>query len=630
MEEKKFINPYNFVSFPQKKNQAYEETDCHTGAITYQIITRTPLFIPNTSNENAFLCKEEGHKSYDFFSYRELEEGVDHKNNPQEPVIPGSELRGMLRGIYETLTNSCMGVFNDELYPERRTGDVFLPGVIHRKNDGQYELCKAKSYQWSNAFSPDKLKLYPEGALVSFELEQKESRKGYKVLKTDVAKNVTVNVTKNARGRKEGYLIKGEAFGRRKKHCYIFVPMLEKVDMEFDKQAQKRLEAVLESYQAQPGHESYYKEYQKNLKAFFRGEGEKYFPVRYSVVEKKLLYLSPAAITKEIANTSLKDVLGEFKECETYAQRCPACDLFGMIGKNHEEAIGSKLRFSDARVTDSRQPGEYYDKILVRETLGGPKLSNPEFYLKRPQGATAWNYDYYIQNEQIHLYSKNVPLRLRGRKYYVHQPNVQFPKNVARTNLNATIRPVTKNVVFEGKVYFENISEKQINQLVWILNGGAEKETKEEKSLWYKLGSGKPLGFGSVELHVVTGEERSLSLGDETICYERKPIDIVPQSYEENCFGRIVKKEFMEINSPDYAKDCEVTYPSVVGGTVIGTTVEKGFEWFQINKGNGVSKRERSKIKTVLPQISGKYLKQYDAAKEKMARDNKSRSRNFK
>ena len=50
----KFINPYNFISFPKRKAAAYTDEDKHTGVIEYTITTKTPLFIPNSSSETAF------------------------------------------------------------------------------------------------------------------------------------------------------------------------------------------------------------------------------------------------------------------------------------------------------------------------------------------------------------------------------------------------------------------------------------------------------------------------------------------------------------------------------------------------------------------------------------------------
>ena len=190
----RFVNPYNFIPFSENKAKAYGETDTHTGVITYSVTTKTPLFIPNTGNDNAF-CTADEHKSYDFFSYNELESGKNYKNEYFEPVIPGSELRGMIRSIYETLTDSCVSVFNDEMYPERRTGDVFSAGLLYRKEaNGKvvYELHKAKSFQWTKAFTnKDLVAQYKEGQKVYFRAGKKESEKNGRKMTTPIAKEVS-------------------------------------------------------------------------------------------------------------------------------------------------------------------------------------------------------------------------------------------------------------------------------------------------------------------------------------------------------------------------------------------------------------------------------------------------------
>ena len=48
------------------------------------------------------------------------------------PVIPGSEMRGVVRSVYETLTDSCMGLLNEEAYPVKRSAEKFLPALIQR------------------------------------------------------------------------------------------------------------------------------------------------------------------------------------------------------------------------------------------------------------------------------------------------------------------------------------------------------------------------------------------------------------------------------------------------------------------------------------------------------------------
>ncbi|MEQ8172702.1 MAG: TIGR03986 family CRISPR-associated RAMP protein, partial [Candidatus Eremiobacterota bacterium] len=82
-------------------------------------------------------------KSYDFFSYENLEE----KSNPTPslPVIPGSEIRGMIRNAFEALTNSCMSTIDDKQLLYKRTTQPGKPGMLVKENN-QWKIKKCKKY----------------------------------------------------------------------------------------------------------------------------------------------------------------------------------------------------------------------------------------------------------------------------------------------------------------------------------------------------------------------------------------------------------------------------------------------------------------------------------------------------
>ena len=141
-----FVNPYNFICFPKEKAHAYADEDRHTGVIHYTITTKTPLFIPNSRSETAFT--ESGtpdHKSCDFFSYTELDPTKRYEDEYHIPVIPGSEMRGVVRNVYETLTDSCMSVLNTDTYPVKRSPEQFAPALLHRNHEENWELLPALS-----------------------------------------------------------------------------------------------------------------------------------------------------------------------------------------------------------------------------------------------------------------------------------------------------------------------------------------------------------------------------------------------------------------------------------------------------------------------------------------------------
>ena len=108
-----FHNPYNFVRCID-----HERPDNHvlgncpppphdryiglTGRITCKVVAVTPLFI----SDSHAVKEKNGHRICRFFQYDD------------QPALPASSLRGMIRSVFETLTNSCFTVFQkDESYP---------------------------------------------------------------------------------------------------------------------------------------------------------------------------------------------------------------------------------------------------------------------------------------------------------------------------------------------------------------------------------------------------------------------------------------------------------------------------------------------------------------------------------
>lgn len=95
------VNPYNFVPLEHAPSRtaldAYYTGKLLTGRLDYTLTTDTPLLIP----DSAKVVKDEkiDHKRYPFFR---LPDGT--------PAIPGSEMRGAMRAVYEAVTNSCLSV----------------------------------------------------------------------------------------------------------------------------------------------------------------------------------------------------------------------------------------------------------------------------------------------------------------------------------------------------------------------------------------------------------------------------------------------------------------------------------------------------------------------------------------
>ncbi len=124
-----FLNPFNFVRFvtpPEIPEEKLAKTPellllkrCHppthdrflglTGKIECSLTNLTPLFVTHSEQiEN----KMKDYKSYEFFK-------IYDQNGKQTFGIPSTSLRGVLRSVYEMITNSCFSIIEGGLLGKR-------------------------------------------------------------------------------------------------------------------------------------------------------------------------------------------------------------------------------------------------------------------------------------------------------------------------------------------------------------------------------------------------------------------------------------------------------------------------------------------------------------------------------
>ncbi|MBO4926725.1 MAG: TIGR03986 family CRISPR-associated RAMP protein [Clostridiales bacterium] len=541
-----FLNVYNFIPFPETGRKSYtdkQEDEKLSGVIHYTITPKTPVFIPNTSNTTAFRVSNQfqEHNSYDFFSYTDLNDQHSHDTDFYEPVIPGSEIRGVIRSIYETLTDSCMSSLNDEeVALSKRVPEPFVPGLIHRTSDNTFELLEASSIEFHNGNATTyTTPSYSEGQQVFIDSASKTE------IRPGLEKIEAANVSRTASGRMTtpGYFIKGEdplIDTIHKKYAHIFVQKSHGSSRTISSMDLKALGRVIEISKKQTGNTTRYSEYGNNLRSFINNVEKQYFPVYYSTVTDtdddtwKKIYLSPACVTREVYNTSIKELSGVFKPCSG-RNKCPACALFGRVDSNRIEKnnITSRIRFSDARL--EKIPNDfstcYYDNgtPVTLEILSNPKLGNTEFYLTKPEDGKFWTYDYYVDdNGKIHVEDAT----LRGRKNYWHQPKSRVEilqgQDISKDKQNRTVRLLDKGEknTFKGCLYFDGITKPQLEQLLWIMNNGSEEDKEKNLDLCYKIGGGKPLGLGSIKCKVTEYTIRSVEFNasNSTLIYKEQTL----------------------------------------------------------------------------------------------------------
>lgn len=148
----RFLNPYNFVRW-LRPPQVFDDADTQllgrcappphdryvglSGRITCQLEAMSPLFISDSDlPESSEDDKKAGHKTYRFF-HHDFGEG-------EEPALPASSLRGMIRSAFEAVTNSCFAHFDygDRLSYHLAAAESLklVPGRVERDAQGRWQL----------------------------------------------------------------------------------------------------------------------------------------------------------------------------------------------------------------------------------------------------------------------------------------------------------------------------------------------------------------------------------------------------------------------------------------------------------------------------------------------------------
>ncbi|MDR0838920.1 MAG: TIGR03986 family CRISPR-associated RAMP protein [Oscillospiraceae bacterium] len=613
-----FVNPYNFVTLEdscEKKNRDIPinaersgET-LYTGEFVCELTTLTPLFIPNTTNDNTFpdTAKQnldkynsalepdgkketETSKSYDFFSYSDM--SIKGATPTQSPVIPGSSIRGVIRSVFETVTNSCMSTSDGKETPlYRRTPAAKSKfGVI--KNGKLYYsgteklLVKVDNPNYSaHPFGAGLPLLRGLANGQEIWVTPTQDRFIKKIKNRDgTFKMISLNrgvASKNPVGEGVcGYYLKGEPFGTKKHFDAVMVPNLTSKPYVLTDRDKERLKKLIELYSHDKdgvnqtlGHNEY--------KDFLDAEVK---PVYYSEVGGKY-YISPASITKEVFDRTIAGILqhqGGFNACSRADNLCEACHLFGMIEKGEmAKTRSSRVSFRDAIARDA---GDYMGDVTSMAILGSPKITATEFYMQQPRkNNDVFNYDYETINKQSSLLRDDA-VRLRGRKYYWHHGTE--PKSAGlddKPKQYQITRPVLKGKTFVFTVAFERLTLDELRKLRYSL------ELDETHA--HKMGHGKPIGYGSARVKIDRDKSRVFTLSPDFVIVCAS----LPDAAYEFTYDNADFLALTDISAPKK----NVSYPR---GTYRGKPTV--YDWFVLNREANGGTSTNPRFAYVLPRAS--------------------------
>lgn len=198
----------------------------------------------------------------------------------------------------------------------------------------------------------------------------------------------------------------------------------------------------------------------------------------------------------------------------------PAELLFGFVELDEDEAdrphslaFAGKVRLTAARLSPeslAKEETELLGEEVTLKALSTPKLPSPALYFTRKNGNPG-----YIPKDKLGAGSA----KLQGRKIYLHalrseedsskvqkisvqgtkKNNGKYPwcsQNLTpeRDKLKVRIQPLNKGTSFYFSVEFDNLTDWELGLLCYAL--------RPDDSFRHKLGMGKPLGLGSVEIDI--------------------------------------------------------------------------------------------------------------------------------
>ncbi len=609
-QSKKIVNPYNFVPFGdtiddnrESREMVYRgKEELLSGWLTVQLDTKTPLIIPDGAHARYIdleTNKQVVNPNRDQRKYMHIE--YDFLKLPKEDgsglgyAIPGSELRGMIRSVYEAVTDSCVPfLLNDKPMSLRLPiyGSLQKRGLLtYDKNNQCWELYRANVVRSVkgriSGNEPDKNPMF----------QPKNGKQ------SQLADNGSGN-------EKDGWLqynipIKKTEYNIAYLQCAEKIHTWKSNDDEpynmlrssiLGDGSGKRVNLKNSPRDTRSISNINYKPRANLLKALDKAkiQGNK-VPVYYFCVErqgKTLVYLSNSAVGRIAQKRKWEDIMGEHTSCKDTDRLCPACMLFGTVkGKG----MKGHLRITDACPVNSEN---IVTKQHTLDILGEPKSSAFEFYLRKPSPkATYWNFDFYGETVEINEgktkktfveYKDLDKATPRGRKMYWHSKPKTWESK--KNRMNTTIEAV--NGSFQFRVYFDQITRRQLEDLKWVIALG---DNRENSKYQHKLGHAKPYGYGSVKLIIKDQSIRKIDMQEGHITYSvistnGNLLEIAPSFNVDNAH---VKELLTMADATSISKETPVEYPREQD--------KKGnqqiFEWFSKNHTN-------AKTLQVLPEPS--------------------------
>lgn len=292
---------------------------------------------------------------------------------------------------------------------------------------------------------------------------------------------------------------------------------------------------------------------------------------------------SPVAEGKILPGTSLKGMLRSLAELIMGAPQPDSRSeggehltlvesLFGCIGKLPNRG-GDRIHLGKVRIGEAKLMANPKNQVLPNGEIR-PDLTEPlTFVVGNPKDTHTAFY----------------PGQGKGRKLYLHSADIRSQRQNTPGKQAITLRALKENHTYEFSVYFENLTEKELSLLLYILFleqnltvRWEEGETKNsigptfKGNMCHKLGYGKPHGLGTVEITPIKLE----TWNAQTRYQQFKPqvekiedeallnyISTHTQTYRTDASETMSMLRKIMVYDPESLKQIRIQYPS--------------FDWFR-------------------------------------------------
>lgn len=564
--------PYNFIPLPEKvitvrvdelPDQGVYDPALHTGYIECELTTSSPVYVRAGLTLEQAKAGKESKDLPDFF----------YLNDKNQPVIPGSSLRGMLRTLVEIVTFSKIGSVSKTPLVYRSVGGTTNHDAHYREM--MMHLDREETAGKNTKFYTP---LMRGGYMVKTGPNDWAIRPA-KVIGGTTYAHIGINEDKfrklkrirNCQNAYEIYIQTGPYQYQDVRGGFLKIKFAKVTDSDSELRAglrpatlarsgwmnSKKSEAVV--YEADPNAQplpltdeqvdAYTEQVSKEQEKLLGKNGVLHDgqPVFYIEKDGKVVFFGHTRMFRMPYPNSPFDYVPEYARTDEQPKEPGLVDfaeaMFGYTrkvkkGNQRQRAYAGRVFCGDAELVDGQKDIWLTNSPVIPKILSGPKATTFQHYLVQVEpnlheiGKTS---DGVIKYEtRLRDYASPTPDEavIRGHKFYWHKGEVGLDEISEKGALaekdtqHTRIHPLKAGISFRFQVRFENLSDEELGALMWILNIASDSNVR------LKFGMGKPLGMGAVQikpqLHRSNSTDRYASLmnGQDWSGYPQKDVQL--------------------------------------------------------------------------------------------------------